>query len=230
MARLSHSWRQRVFSLMMFGCVLFVVFTVVAMLFYPGGTFTDPAASGYSFFTNFFSELGLTKTRTGQPNTISAILFVSALTMAGVGLALFFIAFPPFFARSQSGRLLSSIGSVFGVISAICFIGLASRPANLYLEAHMAFVMWAFRTFPIAVILYAVAILREPDYPNRYGFALVVFTTLLVLYLVLLTIGPGPDSPEGLLIQVVGQRIIVYAMIISMFIQAYGARKLLQGE
>ena len=229
MARLSHSWRQRVFSVIMFGCVLFVVLTLVAMPFYPGGTSADHTASGYSFFSNFFSDLGLTETRTGHPNTVSAILFFTAMVMGGAGLVLFFMAFPQFFTKSKSGRLLSRIGSIFGVISAVCFIGIGFTPANLYKEAHMAFVMWAFQILPLAVILYAVAILREPDYPNRYGFVFVAFAVLLVLYVALIITGPARDSPEGLMIQVTGQKAIVYAIIISIFIQAYGARKLIQG-
>ena len=141
-------------------------------------------------FTNFFSELGLTVTRAGQPNTVSAILFFTAMVMGGAGLVLFFIAFPQFFTKSKSGRLLSRIGPVFGVISAVCFIGVGFTPANLYIEAYLAFVMWAFQILPLAVILYAAAILREPGYPNRYGFVFVAFAVLLALYVVLIATGP----------------------------------------
>lgn len=187
---------------------------------------TDPTTLGYSFFTNYFSELGLTWTRARQPNTLSAILFITALTLAGAGIALFFIAFPQFFTRSRSGKLFSGIGSFFGVISGICFIGVAFTPANLYLQTHIAFMMWAFRTFSIAVICYTVAIFRERDYPNRFGFVFVAFAVLLVLYLFLLVAGPAYDSPEGIVIQATGQKIIVYASVISIFIQANGARKI----
>jgi hypothetical membrane protein len=198
------------------------------MLFYPGGTLTDPTTSGYSFFTNYFSDLGLTWTHARQPNTVSAMLFITALTMAGGGLVLFFLAFPRFFTGSRWAKVLSGIGSTFGVISGICFIGVAFTPANLYLKAHIAVMMWAFRTFSIAVIFYTVAIFRERDYPNRFSFVFVAFAVLLVLYVLLLTAGPPYDSPEGIMIQAVGQKIIVYASIMSMFIQAYGARKVLQ--
>ena len=226
MARQSRFWRQGVFSLTMFGCVLFVVLTVAAMLFYPGGTLTDPTTSGYSFFVNYFSDLGLTWTHARQPNTVSAILFISALTLVGGGLALFFAAFPQFFTQSRSSKLLSGIGSTFGVISGICFIGVASTPANLCLQTHLTVMMWAFRTFTIAVISYTVAVFRERDYPNRFGFVFVAFAVLLVLYLFLLIAGPAYDSPAGIMIQAVGQKIIVYASVISIFIQALGARKL----
>jgi len=219
-------WRQGVFSLIMIGCFLFVVFTIVAMLFYAGGTLIDPKTSGYSFTTNYFSDLGLTWTHARLPNTVSAILFIAALTMAGGGLILFFLAFPQFFTGSRWGKLLSGIGSTFGVIAGICFVGVAFTPANLYLGLHLAVMMWAFRTFTVAVICYTIAIFRERNYPNRFGFVFVAFAVLLVLYVLLLVVGPPYDSPEGIMVQAVGQKIIVYASVTSIFIQASGARQI----
>ena len=212
---------HQVFSLVMFGCALFVVLTAVAMWFYPGGTYADQSASGYSFSTNFFSELGMTVTRSGEPNTVSAILWFVAMSLAGAGLVLFFIAFRQFFTGSRWGRVLSGLGSVVGVFSGICFVGVAFTPANLFLGAHVRFVLWAFQAFPVAAILYAVAILREPAYPDRYGWAFLGFAVLLVFYVILLIAGPGQDLRQGLVIQAAGQKIIVYASIISIFIQPF---------
>jgi hypothetical protein len=219
-----------VFRLVAIACVLFVVLTGVAMLFYPGGTATDPTTHGYSFFTNFFSDLGLTQTRTGQPNTVSAILFITALTAAGGGLAVFFVAFTQFFAHSIPGRLLSGIGSLFGVISGLCFIGVAFTPANLVSKAHVQFVLWAFAAFPIAAIFYVAAMLRERQYPKRFALVFAVFAALLILYMVLLLSGPSIKTPEGVMIQATGQKAIVYASIISILIQAVGARQVAQGR
>lgn len=220
--------RQQVFLWAAVACVQFVVLTLLAMLFYPGGTAIDPATSGYSFFHNFFSELGLTETYGGQPNTLSAILFVVAMTLAGGGLALFFVAFPQFFARSLTGRLFSGLGSLCGVLSGLCFIGVALTPANLFLEAHVWFVLWAFRLFALAVIPYIAAIFGERGYPNRYALVFVGFAALLIGYLALMTRGPSPDTAEGRLIQVIGQKVIGYASILSLFVQAQGARQMLQ--
>ena len=221
----SRFWRQDVFTLTMFGCILFVVLTVVAMLFYPGGTLVDPTTSGYSFLTNYFSDLGLTWTHARLRNTVSAILFVTALVSAAVALVLSFLAFPQFFSHSRSGKFLSGMGSIFGAITGVCFIGVAFTPANLYLGTHLAIMMWAFRTFSVAVICYTIVIFCERDYPNRFGFVFVAFAALLVLYVLLLAVGPPYDSPEGIVIQAVGQKIIVYASVISILIQAFGARR-----
>lgn len=221
----SFSWRRKAFSWVAVGCVQFVILTVLAMWFYPGGTSADPTTQGYSFFTNFFSELGLTRTYNGGPNAISFILFFVALTLAGAALALFFVVFRSFFVQSGVTRVLSAIGSLFGVLSGICFIGVACTPANLRPALHGQFVMWAFQAFPVAVILYAIAILLHKSYPKRFAVVFIAFAALLVLYLVLIMRGPGFATPQGLMIQATGQKAIVYASIISILIQSLAARK-----
>ena len=52
------------------------------------------------------------------------------------------------------------------------------------------------------------------------------FAVLLALYVLLLVVGPPYDSPEGIMVQAVGQKIIVYASVTSIFIQASGARQI----
>ena len=87
--------------------------------------------------------------------------------------------------------------------------------------------MWAFRLFPLAVIPYIIVILGEKRYPNRFAFVFVGFAVLLVLYLVLITRGPSSESDGGRMIQVIGQKVIGYASIISIYIQAQGARRII---
>lgn len=204
-------------------CVIFVVLTAVAMLLYPGGTKTDHSTPGYSFFQNFFSDLGLTKAWSGESNGISSALFIVALSLAGAMLALFFVAFAQFFNQSFRGKLLSRLGSVAGVISGICFVGIAATPANLHGWAHGTFVDWSFRMFLLAVVLYTAVILVEHQYPKRLAWVFALFAILLAAYVVLITVGPSSETPSGLKIQVTGQKIIVYAAIVSIFIQARGA-------
>jgi hypothetical protein len=218
-------WRRNIFTLVINSLILFLVLTSVAMLFYAGGTITDATTSGYSFFHNFFSELGLTKTHAGQPNTISAVLFVTALTLAGAGVIGFFIAFPQFFMQSSAEKWLSGMGSLSGIMTGIGFIGVAVTPVDLHQEIHLFFVFWAFRTFPLAVFCYAIAILLGRQYPKRFALVFIAFGILLTLYLLFLEKGPDIHTPEGMIIQAVGQKIIVYASIISLLIQAFGAKK-----
>jgi hypothetical protein len=218
-------WRARTFQWIAVACLLFVVFTSIAMFFFRDGSADIPVR--YSFFNNFFSELGLTETSSGRTNPVSAVLFFVSMVSAGGALALFFLLFPIFFSASRPWRLFSLVGSALGVMSGICFVGVAFTPANLFVEAHIFFVIWAFRLFPMAVIPYIFSILGTRRYPNRYALVFFAFAVLLVAYLVLLTNGPSPATDAGRVIQVTGQKIIGYASVISIYLQSTGARKLL---
>ena len=212
-----------VFGFVLWGCGLFVLLTMLAMFFYPGGTFSNSASPGYSFFENFFSDLGMSVSHSGQSNFVSRIMFAFALTLAGFGLIFFFVVFPQFFYADKVARLLSAIGSIFGITSGISFIGVAFTPHDLYLSAHTDFVLWAFRLFPLAVLCYTFAMYRS-DYGSRAVMVFGVFFGLLVAYLLLLEFGPGIKTYAGMLIQATGQKTIVYASIASVMIQAMVAR------
>lgn len=223
-------FRKNVFNLVAWGCGLFVVLTLVAMFFYQGGSNYDHASSGYLFTRNFFSDLGRTVAYSGKSNTASAALFFIALFMAGSGLVLFFLAFPRFFTHAWYLRLLSLAGSLLGVLAGACFIVVVFTPSNLSRGFHLLFVTWAFRLFPLAVFIYMLALFLTPRYPRRYAWLFVFFWLLLTGYYWLITVGPSTDTFQGFLIQVIGQKIIVYASIVSLGLQALGAQKFLTAE
>jgi hypothetical membrane protein len=88
--------RTRIFDLVVAGCLGFIVLTALAMLVYPGGTASDATTRGYSFFTNFFSDLGRTQARNGEPNTMAASLFFIAFERRRRGVIAFSVAFARF--------------------------------------------------------------------------------------------------------------------------------------
>lgn len=216
------------YQFVIYASIQFVVLTIIAMFIYPGGTGSDPSLDSYDFFRNFFSSLGLTVAPDGEQNWAAAILFFIALSVAGLGLVIYFIAEPQFFRRTRLLGALSILGSLFGVFCGVCFIGVAFTPANLLAEAHGWFVINAFRTFLLAVLFYIPAILLHGSYPKRYAFVYLLFALLLAGYIWLLFNGPGFDSPQGEIVQATGQKIIVYASIIAMLIQGYGSLKLFE--
>ncbi|MBI2796802.1 MAG: hypothetical protein HYX65_08875 [Gemmatimonadetes bacterium] len=217
-------WNDRAYMIAMGSSLVFGVCTVAAMLAYPGGTMNDPTTTGYLFGRNFFSDLGVWTAHNGEPNTVSFGLFFAAMSLVGIGLVVFFAAFQRLFTHDATTRRLAVVGSTAGAIAGLCFIGVALTPADLYLQPHIALVKWAFRLFPLAALLYAIAILRTPGYPRRYGWVFVAFSVLLVGYILLLEFGPSPKAAAGLVIQVAGQKVIAYASILGMLVQAYGAR------
>lgn len=207
--------------------VTFFVFTVVAMLLYPGGTYFNPAASRYIFFENFFSDLGRTFAHDGQMNILAAALFFLALFLAGVGLILFFVVMPGVVQGPFINKVLSRLGSAAGIVAGLSFIGVAFTPADLYPAEHRDFVLRAFQSFFLAVLFYIPVIFLAPAYPNKYGFVFVAFAAILGGYVWLLFYGPDLTTIEGLVIQVAGQKLVVYAAIASVLIQAHGAEGVL---
>ena len=195
------SWGKRPFVLGMWCCAQFVLLSVIAMFIYPGGTKFDPGASGYSFFHNFFSELGFTITSGGLPNPVAAPLFFIALTFGGLGLVFFFVVYLQFFWDRPLLRVLSILGSLCGVVSGLAYVGIAFTPANLLPGPHLQFVLLAFRAFLPAVLFYMLAILLNPDYPNRYAALYLVFAVFLAAYILLLTRGPSLETAQGIMIQ-----------------------------
>ena len=217
--------QPQIFRYVFLGCGLFVVLTFIAMLTYPGGTFADGTTVGYSFLHNFFSDLGRVTAPNGQSNMVSMILFSIALTVAGIGLAFFCVAFREFFKTDRTGKWVSLFGTAFGVASGLCFAGIAFVPYDLFFNVHLSLVLWAYRTFLVAVATYAYVIFRQNAYPRRYGWIFIVFTLFLAAYLILLTFGPGMTTPTGVVIQATGQKIITYVSIVSVMAQSWLAYK-----
>jgi len=217
--------QKNIYPFVFITCGLFVLLTVAAMFTYPGGTFTEESTVGYDFFRNFFSDLGRVTAPNGQPNTVSMILFIIALTPVGIGMIIFFLAFHNFFKGDTTGNWVSRLGTIIGVATGICFIVIAFAPYDLFFDIHYQTVFWAFRTFFVSVGVYAYVIFRQNYYPRKYGWIFIIFTLFLAAYILLLEFGPEANTPSGLVLQATGQKIIVYVSIICVMAQSWLANK-----
>ena len=216
--------QRSIFGAVALCCVAFFVLTIVAMLLYPGGSVARPDSESYSFFLNFFSDLGQTHVGSGASNLTSMVLFATALTLVSCGLVAFFVAFSRLFSVSKPAVWMSRIAIACGVVAAISFGGVALTPWNLYLQAHNIFVHWAFRALLGAIVLLLASTLLEPGFGRRFGIYLGVFAAILTAYVGLLAFGPPAATPEGSIIQATGQKIIAYASILTVLIESLVAR------
>jgi hypothetical protein len=208
-------------------CALFFVLTVAAMLIYPGGRLGDPRSTGYAFFSNFFSDLGQTHTHSGQSNTLSLVLFCCALAAVAAGMAAFFVTFATLFVSAPGfARTAARVAAVAGCASAICFLGVAATPWNIALRAHNAFTSWAFELFLAAVVCDIIAVLGTAGVPRRFAAVFALFALVLASYIALLLLGPRLDTDAGAAIQATGQKLIVYASMLTIFVQALLALRL----
>lgn len=218
----TYFWRTRSFQLVLVAVAQFAVLTTVAMLVYPGGTGVDKTTSGYSLFSNYFSDLGLTQAHNGRVNALAMPLFATALSLAGLGLMLFFVSFTQFFRHGTLSRVLSVLGTALGLGAGACFIGVALTPADLFRQTHGMFVLFAFGLFFLATTVYCAAMAADRGYPTRYALIFVVFAVCLGAYMWLLTQGPR-GTPDAVSIQATGQKLIVYAALAGVGAQSAAA-------
>ncbi|WP_157947522.1 hypothetical protein [Abditibacterium utsteinense] len=200
------------------------------MAFYQGGTQANHHSRGYSFLINFFSDLGRTRAYSGAPNLISAPLFAFALSLAGLGLAAFFVAFAGIFWTNLIARTAATFGAALGIFAGASFIGVALTPADINSPLHGFLVFSAFRAFLFAVVPFSILIWSQNRYPKSGAFVFLAFALFLAAYLCLISFGPSPRSPGGLMIQVTGQKLIVYASVVCVGLQSILARHFLRGE
>ena len=217
-----------IFALAMFGAVQFLLLTSVAMVIYPGGTIHQPHLESYSFLYNYFSDLGRTHTFDGSTNWTCHYLFKTTLSIAGACIILFFAFLPVLFFRHKAFAL-SLLAAILGIYAGCCYIGIGWIPWNIDYGGHVGYVKNGFLAFLGMSIFYTMAILFHPKYPRRYAYVFMFFTLVLGIQVVIMLFGPRAyRSNEALFLQAVAQKIVVYAEILCMLWQAYGAWQMQQ--
>jgi hypothetical protein len=193
------------------------------MVFYPGGTSIDYDRVGYSFFENFFSDLGMVRTYSGEPNKLSQFLFASALVLVGIVLIVFFLLIVSYFNESKLERNSSRIGSTAGILAGMACVGIAATPWDLYLNIHLIFVFILSFALLVVMISYSIAILSNKPYPNLYAWVFMAYAVILTVYIALMMMGPDIETTSGLRITAIGQKIIIYSGMLCLFVQVLGA-------
>ena len=218
----SRRWKRRTLVFCLACLALHALFDPLAMALYPGGTSIDENAEGYSFFENFYSDLGMAQTYGGEPNTLSLLLFASVNALNGIALVFFSVIMPSYFTATRLERFSSRVGSICGVLAGVSSVG-AVIPWDLYLSAHLAFTFSTAALFLLAFVFYSVAMLKNRRYPNVYAAVFAVYLVISSAYFGL-TFSSRPDTGtrEGLVIVATGQKIVVYSGFICSFVQFLG--------
>jgi hypothetical protein len=195
------------------------------MFTYAGGTRIDPNTSGYSFFQNFFSDLGRTESF-GHPNTVSFILFFITLMATSFAFAAFFIAIPGVISVEKPNLL--KFTSILGVLSAVSFICVALTPTNVFPLLHDIFV---FLGFFLSLLVSSLMFYLYKDLetiPKIYSYAFLGYSCIILVYgaiSFITTILIGLDNAISLFLRVTTQKIVIYYMVVCFFIQSLGALK-----
>jgi len=216
-------WQKRCYTLGIFGALQFILLTLLAMWVYPGGTLHEPNLEHYSFLYNFFSDLGRTETFDGVPNLLTHFIFKTTLTLGGICLMVFFVALPALF-TSRKAKALAMLTMVFGVVAGLSYIGIGQVPWNVSYRGHRFYVRVGFLAFLAMTFFYTLAILVDKNYPNRYAAAMGVFAIVLAVQITIMFYATNArHSNEALYLQAVAQKVVVYAEILCLLYQSYGA-------
>ena len=220
--------KEQLFPLTVVGSIQFLILSVIAMFTYRGGTRLDPASKGYSFFSNFFSDLGRTISYSGETNTVSAVIFFFTLIGLGLSFLGYFLVLPEMFIDTIEGKKYGKLASLIGKCSVVAFIGIAFAPANLLPLIHDLLVITGFTL--VAIVSGFAFILTSKD--NRFTRKYTV--GYLILFIVILGYGslslfvPTIITPTHLLIRATAQKVVVYTLIFSFLFQNFGVWKILK--
>ncbi|MFN8261981.1 MAG: hypothetical protein U0T07_00485 [Chitinophagales bacterium] len=216
------------FRLLLISNITFLAFTAIAMLYFPGGTILDHYTKGYSFFNNFFSELGRWRTHLGETKWISFWCFEIALIFQSIAMFIFNIYFLKHTKSIQLNPIahFTALGS--GVLFPIMLTGIALTPCDLVLPMHMNFVYAGFGLLVPLSLSYTILIRQHDILPNKYGNVMLIIVFCISSYLLLMLFGPSPKNVPY--VQQTAQKIIVYSMVFSLLYLTKGCIKYLSSS
>lgn len=219
---------QQAIRITEFGIWQFFILTIVAMVLYPGGTLHDAGPDTYSFLNNFFSDLGRTEDFEGNVNP-SRWIFTTTVSIVGLAIMGFVLAMPAIFKHDKRFRILKYVAMILGVFAGFGFLGVAFTPYDIRFTGHEISVKGGFLAFFGFAVIMTYMIYQSRYYPNYYGHVFMIFNAILLYYILLLFFGPDArESLLGLHLQVISQKVLIYAQIICMLIQMRGARNILR--
>ncbi len=218
-----NNWKYWAFILMIIGSLQFTFLTLIAMFFYKGGTYVDSSTSSYLFWYNYFSDLDRIIAHSGNPNMISAIIFIITLSLWGLFQIPFYIAFGKFFKDLRHLKSITITGSIFGILTGLFYICIALTPSDLLGRLHDIFVVLGFGSIFLSNIIYSIVIFRDKSYYQFYAKILIISSLILGIYFLILLCIQNINIKVKLLVYVSGQKIMIYTLLICGIIQGYGA-------
>jgi hypothetical membrane protein len=187
-------WKSLACIITLLGGFQFILLTFLAMLFYP---------DGYSFTTDYFSYLGTTiNMKTGSPNIISRMLFLIACVVVGASLIPFWIVISTLFSESKFNQYISISGSVMGIISSVCLIGIGIFAEDTHYLVHTSLAKMFFSFIIIAILIYSFAILLNSRYHNINSFIGIAFSISVIVFLYIFR--------NSIQMNIIMQKVIVY--------------------
>jgi len=165
-------------------CILFLILTITAMFFYPGGNREDNMEPGFNLLYVTLSDLGRYYAINSLPNTISQALFVPGFILLGISNVIFYLILDSFYKETEKIKWASLTGTILGVISGIFYIFIALTPVDLQVKLHNAFIFAAAPFKYGALICFVIVMFVDKKLPKKFSYLIL---SILILYFFLAT-------------------------------------------
>jgi len=186
--------------------IQYIIISIILMMLYQGGNLFASETMHYVFDQNYLSDLGRTKTFSGDENPYWYIYSISLL-LVGVGTFLFF------YLTSRSIIQKKKIFvRFFALVSGLGYIGIAISPVDTNFKQHILSGQFAYFSFFFAGILLNI-LMDKKAFP--FIFKWFLFLNFLLSAFLLLSLF-GPHSTEGiwaLSLKTIAQKVMIIAQL-----------------
>ena len=153
--------------------IQFIIITLLAGFFYPGK---------YSIVGNYFSDLGSVRVN-NQLNPIASLMFMIAIFLIAFGLLPYWILLAKYFSATKIENILSTTGSILGIISSFSLVLVALNPVDTKLDIHVYFAGIFFFCFGLFILTYSINFFinkRVTIVLFYLGFVLFIFSLIFI--------------------------------------------------
>ncbi len=193
---------------------------VTSLLLYPGGTYLDPSARGYSFFHNLLSDAGMTVAFNGQPNAAGSAFAMATTVLAAVALGCCAGGLVGVYASSPSQRRPSIVAAALLLLSTAGFIGAVVSPPNRSPVLHMYFATFALGVGAAAALAFAGATLRDTRFPRAVPIAWLAVAVLIPMLVTERWWGPAVTTQQALMFHATSQKFVIFSAVAILAFQS----------
>lgn len=220
--------KSNAFQSLIYSIIAFVLLTTVAMLFYPGGKFFDHNSTGYSFFENFYSDLGRYKTFSGGNKYISTFFFIIAVFQMCWFIVRFFNLFTEKISERKeylfAKRLTKISAATYGLLLSTTAVTPYDRLFIYHaLSANLSFIVMIFVAVGVGYLTY-----KNKQFPKSYTVVFVLLALVLSFYMYLIFTVRSMVADANPYFHPTLQKIVVVCIIGSLVYLAVGCKKYLK--
>lgn len=211
------------------GILLALVLTAASVLAYPGGSVRDESTRTYSFTHNFLSDLGSTVALNYQRNVLGAVLFGASVLIGVLVLGGVIVAEVRLLSATPRARPFARLAAVAGALVCVGFAGVALTPMDQAWSLHRLSSIVAFRSFPVATALLAIATMRDARFRQRATVGWVTLTLVITGCIAMALLGPSTDTERGLVTEVITQKIMALSILVVLWVESREAERVSSG-